>query len=146
MDFGTLNLLYRFSREFSHEKIRMQDLSDTECMICSFIFSHENCSQDDVAAALKIDKTTVAKALGTLEEKKCVERTTDTSDKRRKRLTITEIGKAKISDLMDIHNNWLREVQKCLTLEEQKQFENYCERLLSAAEELASKQKDGGNI
>lgn len=69
MDYQKLNLLFRFNKDFSHEKIRMQDLSDTECMICSFISSHKNCSQDDVATALKTDKTTVGKALASLEKK-----------------------------------------------------------------------------
>lgn len=63
MNYQTFNLLFRCSKEFSHDKIRLQDLSDTECMICSFIYSHQNCSQDDVSVALKMDKTTVAKRL-----------------------------------------------------------------------------------
>ena len=66
MDYQILNLLFRCNKEFSHEKIRKQELSDTECMICSYIYSHENCSQDDVSVALKTDKTTVGKALMSL--------------------------------------------------------------------------------
>ena len=72
MDYQTLNLLFRCNKEFSHEKIRKQELSDTECMICSYIYSHENCSQDDVSVALKTDKTTVGKALVSLENKRAV--------------------------------------------------------------------------
>ncbi len=68
MDYQTLNLLFRCNKEFSHDKIRMQELSYTECMICSYIYSHENCSQDDVSVALKTDKTTVGKALAPLEK------------------------------------------------------------------------------
>ena len=85
MEYQTLNLLFRCGKEFSHEKIRRQELSDTECMICSYIHSHENCSQDDVSAALKTDKTTVGKALASLERKKCVSRTQDPADKRIKK-------------------------------------------------------------
>ena len=136
MDYQTLNLLFRCSKEFSHEKIRLQELSDTECMICSYIYSHENCSQDDVSVALKTDKTTVGKALASLEKKNCVLRNQDTSDKRFKRLSLTAFGREKVSELVDIHNNWLNEIMKCLTEEEQKNFENYCKRLLNAAENL----------
>jgi len=141
MDYQTLNLLFRCNKEFSHEKIRKQELSDTECMICSYIYSHENCSQDDVSAALKTDKTTVGKALMSLENKACVVRTQDDADKRVKRLLLTGIGREKVAELVDIHNNWLQEIMTCLSSEEQKQFENYCERLLSAAEKLT---KNGG--
>ena len=136
MDFQTLNLLFRCNKEFSHEKIRRQELSDTECMICSYIYSHENCSQDDVSVALKTDKTTVGKALMSLEKKNCVLRVQDAADKRVKRLSLTDTGREKIAALANLHNNWLEKILTCLSPEEQEQFENYCERLLAAAEQL----------
>ena len=142
MDYQILNLLFRCNKEFSHEKICLQELSDTECMICSYIYSHENCSQDDVSVALKTDKTTVGKALASLENKACVMRIQDEGDRRIKRLSLTDAGRDKIADLIDIHNNWLREIMTCLSEEEQKQFENTCKRLLIAAEELT---KNGEN-
>ena len=142
MDYQILNLLFRCNKEFSHEKIRLQELSDTECMICSYIYSHENCSQDEVSMALKTDKTTVGKALVSLENKKCVVRTQDEADKRIKRLSLASAGQEKVKMLLDIHNNWLRDIMTCLSEEEQRQFENYCERLLIAAEKLTN---NGGN-
>ena len=142
MDYQILNLLFRSNKEFSHEKIRRQELSDTECMICSYIYSHENCSQDEVSVALKTDKTTVGKALVSLENKECVVRALDENDKRIKRLSLTAAGQKKVAELVDIHNNWLRDIMTCLSLEEQKHFENYCERLLAAAEKLT---ENGGN-
>ena len=142
MDYQTLNLLFRCNKAFSHEKIRLQELSDTECMLCSYIYSHEGCSQDDVSVALKTDKTTVGKALASLENKACVVRRQDPADKRIKRLSLTDAGRTKIAELLDIHNDWLRAIMTCLSEEEQKQFENYCERLLAAAEKLT--QQNGG--
>ena len=136
MDFQTLNLLFRCSKEFSHEKIRKQELSDTECMICSYIYSHENCSQDDVSVALKTDKTTVGKALASLEKKNCVVRVQDKADKRIKRLSFSVTGRKKTAELVNLHNNWLEKILTCLSPEEQTQFENYCQRLLAAAEQL----------
>lgn len=141
MDYRTLNLLFRCSKEFSHKKIRSQELSDTECMICSYIYSNENCSQDDVSIALKIDKTTVGKALAALEKRNCIVRLQDNADRRIKRLKLTESGKCKVSELVNLHDNWLSEIMTCLTTEEQKQFESFCDRLLIAAEKLTN----GGN-
>ena len=136
MDYQTLNLLFRCNKEFSHKRIRKQELSDTECMICSYIYSHENCSQDDVSVALKTDKTTVGKALASLEKKNCVVRVQDKADKRIKRLSFTDTGREKMAELVNLHNNWLEKILTCLSPEEQAQFENYCERLLAAAEQL----------
>lgn len=136
MDYQTLNLLFRCGREFSHKKILLHDLSETECMICSFLYSHPNCSQYDVALALKIDKTTVAKAILTLEKKDCIRRSKDSADKRINRLSLTETGKKKTGNLLNIHNDWLSEIMTSLSDEEQLQFENCCEKLLTAAEIL----------
>ena len=142
MDYQKLNLIFRCNKEFSHQKIRMQELSDTECLICSYIYSHENSSQDEVSAALKTDKTTVGKALASLEKKNCVVRSQDEADRRIKRLSLTAAGRDKVAELVDLHNNWLSDIMTCLTAEEQKQFENYCDRLLAAAEKLT--QNHGG--
>ena len=71
-----------------------------------------------------------------LENKACVVRMQDGSDKRIKRLSLTDLGREKVSELIDIHDGWLRDIMTCLSEEEQKQFENYCERLLAAAEKL----------
>ncbi len=136
MDYQTLNLLIRCSKEFNHQKIRMQDLSETEVMISSYIYLHDACSQDDVSIALKIDKTTIGKALLSLEKKACVNRSIDENDKRIKRLSLTELGRNKVGNLLDIHNNWLTNVMSCLNKEEQEQFKNYCDRLLLEAEKL----------
>ena len=142
MDYQILNLLFRCGKAFSHEKIRRREFSDTECMICSYIYSHEGCSQDDVSVALKTDKTTVGKALASLESKACVARIQDEGDKRIKRLSLTVSGREKVAELIDIHDNWLRDIMTCLSEEEQARFENYCKRLLAAAENMTD---HGGN-
>ncbi len=136
MDYHTLHLLFRCSKEFSHEKIRLKQFSSTECMICSYIYSHENCSQDEVASALRIDKTTIGKAIASLEKKNCVVRAVDGADRRIRRLKLSDTGHEKTAELVDLHNIWLREIMKCLSEEEQGNFENYCERLLASAEKL----------
>lgn len=145
MDYATLNLLFRFGKEFSHKKIRVKDFSDTEYMICSYVYSHAGCSQEDVTAALRMDKTTVGKAIASLEEKHCIGRTQDTADRRRKKLCLTGEGREKTAGLLNIHNDWLSEILTCLSPGEQAQFEDFCRRLLTAAEELAENNKTGGN-
>ena len=142
MDYQKLNLLFRCGKEFNHQKIRQQELSDTECMICSYVNSHDRCSQDDVSVALKTDKTTVGKALASLETKGCVARFKDEADKRVKRLSLTALGHEKVDKLINLHDCWLRDVMACLTAEEQRQFESFCDRLLDAAEKM--KQNQGG--
>lgn len=137
MDYQVINLLYRCSREYSHKKLRIRDLSSTESMLCSYIFSNPDCSQERVSTALRIDKTTVAKALYTLESKGFVLRTPDPVDRRKKQLRLSDSGREKVQGVVNLHNNWLAQVIGCLSAQEQAQFEDYCKRLLLKAEELS---------
>lgn len=139
MDYQMLNLLFRCNMEFNHQKIRSHGLTDTECMICSCVYSNEGCSQDDVAKALSMGKTTAGKALQKLETKGLVIREEDPADRRKKVLRITEKGKKQISGVLDLHDRWFGSVLSCLSPEEQKQFESYCVRLLNAARALETK-------
>lgn len=142
MDFRTLDLLFKCGKEFRHKRIRDCGLSETELMICSYIYSHADCSQDDVVRGLRIDKTTAAKAMQTLEGKDLVLRTKNQSDRRRKDLRLTPAGTARIASILNLHDRWLCGVLTCLSPEERTQFESYCYRLLCAAERMLSDQKE----
>ena len=142
MDFRTLDLLFKCGKEFRHKRIRDCGLSETELMICSYIYSHADCSQDDVVRGLRIDKTTAAKAIQALESKNFVLRMQNKSDRRRKNLQLTDAGTARIASILDLHDRWLCGVLSCLSVEERTQFESYCYRLLCAAERMLSDQKE----
>ena len=136
MEFGMLDLLFKYGREFGHRRIRSSGLSDTECLLCSFVSAHPGCSQDDAVQGLHMDKTTAAKALHTLEEKGCVIREQSPDDRRKKMLTVTEAGTEKLSTILHLHDQWMSRVLSILSPEEQAQFEDYCVRLLRAAETM----------
>ena len=136
MEFQTLNLLLKCGMDFSHRRIRTHGLNDTECLICSYVYSHEGCSQDNTAKALRMDKTTAAKALRSLEDKGFVTRSQDAEDHRRKLLKLTPSGAERLSEVVHLHDSWMHRVLTCLSEEEQSQFENYCTRLMQAAEAL----------
>ena len=137
MNYQTLHLLLKCGREFGHKRLRTHGLSDTECLICSFVSFHPGCQQEDVAQALRFDKTTVAKALHTAEGKGLVQRERHPTDRRRNVLRITEYGTERISAVADLHDQWLSRILSVLSPEEQERFEGYCVRLLHAAEALS---------
>ena len=93
MDYKTLNLLYRFNKEFSHQRIRVKEISDTDCIMMTFVYDHPGCSQDDIVQTFRLDKTTVAKALSKLEERKLVTRLRGDIDRRKKALYLTDEGR-----------------------------------------------------
>lgn len=140
MDFQVLNLLLKCGTDFGHKRIRNCGLSDTECRICSYVYAHPGCSQDDAVQGLRMDKTTLAKALNTLADKGFIERSQDREDRRKNVLKVTASGAERIAEILDLHDRWLSRVLETLNPEERSQFEAYCARLLEAAEKLLSEQ------
>lgn len=141
MDFQILNSLMKMTKSFAHRQIRASGLNDTECMICSYVYAHENCSQDEVSKALCMDKTTVTKSMQLLENMGILLRIPDETDKRRNVLSLTNEGKEKCSQILHIHDEWVGKVMEELNEEEQKQFEKYCRRLINSAEKLQEEGK-----
>lgn len=136
MDYQAINLLVRCSKEFNHQNIRAKDLTDTEYLICTYLDANTVCSQDEIANGMRMDKTTIGKALMSLEKKKYVLRKTNPEDRRYKRISLTKTGKCRIEKLLAEHRAWFQEVMSTLKEKEQKQFAEYCERLLNKAEEM----------
>lgn len=136
MSFSKLYALMKYAKGYGHTQLKKIGVSDTEHLICAFVFGHSHSSQDDVAEALKLDKTTVAKALLTLEKKGYIERIPNPENRRKNIIYITELGKENISDVASIYDAWLDRISKVLEPQEWKQFEDYCERLLEMAEKV----------
>ena len=136
MDCNTINLLSRYAKDYGHAAIREAGITDTEHRICTFIHFHRDAYQDMVANALMLDKTTVAKALVSLEERGLIKRIRNPDNRRRNILTITDKGKEAIIDIIGIYDEWLAKVESCLSDQEKEQFHSYCQRLLEKAKEI----------
>ncbi len=129
MNFDMIVALYRNCKKQSLRILHSNNFTDTESLIINRIATDTGCSQDDVAVSLHLDKTTVAKAVKKLEEKKLICRLQNNDDHRKKELEVTEEGKARAAEMMLQMQNWFETLFTCLTPEEQQQFEAYCYRL-----------------
>ncbi len=141
MDFPNLYLLIKYAREYGHDRIRVVGMSDTEHTICTFLFAHDGVSQDDVCAALRLDKATVARALLTLEEKGFVSRTQNPKNRRKNLLSITQDGKKSIADVVHVYDEWFSRISACLSQKEQSDFDEYSSRLLATARQISDEDK-----
>lgn len=136
MDYRKLHLLMQYGRAYSHGRIREKGFTDTEHMICSFIYVNESCSQEDIAQGIRMDKTTVAKALDSLTRKGFILRRQSSTDRRKNVLLLTEAGKESISGILSINDEWVSGVLSVLSPEERDTLEGYLERVLRAAKEI----------
>jgi len=137
MEFYSLNLFMRYAKDYGHRRIRDAGVTDTEHKLCVYLCFHSEVSQEAVANALKIDKTTVAKALLALEKKDLVRRERNPVNRRQYILTLTEKGRDAISDSLHIYDSWLDRVKSCLSEQEQRQFDEMCARMLERAKKLS---------
>jgi len=136
MNFSKLNMLLKLGREFGHEQIRDAGFSDTEHGICTFLCFHDEVSQDMIASALLLDKTTVAKALSSLEGKGFVRREQNERNKRQNIIRISDAGKVSVSTSMHIYDEWFSRVSDCLSEAERKQLDDSMQKLIDRALEL----------
>lgn len=141
MDFDSINLLSKYAKEYGHTKIREAGVTDTEHTICTFLYFHKGACQDMIANTLMLDKTTVAKALVSLETRGLILRSQNPQNRRKNVLTITAAGEATIADTIGIYDEWLSRISACLSAEEQQCFERYCGRLLAAAKTISEEKR-----
>ncbi len=139
MVFNTISLLSKYAKEYGHAKIREAGVSDTEHIICTFLYFHSDAYQDMIADSLMLDKTTVAKAILGLEERGLIKRIQNPDNRRKNILNITDAGKEKIADVVGIYDEWLQKIESCLTDAEKEQFHDCCLRLLEKAKEISGK-------
>lgn len=141
MDFNAISLLSKYAKEYGHARIREAGVTDTEHTICTFLYFHSGACQDMIANALMMNKTTVAKALVSLEARGLIARTQNPENRRKNVLTITEAGEAAIAHIAGIYDEWLSSISACLAPEEQSRFDEYCRRLLEAAKTINKEMK-----
>ena len=142
MDFNTINLLMTCAKEYSHARIREAGISDTGHRICAFLYFHSGAYQDMIASSLMLDKTTVAKSLSALEERGLITRVQDPENRRKNILAITDAGKETIADIAHIYDEWLNEVESCLSPDERTLFHGFCARLLESAKKTAGNRRE----
>ncbi len=141
MNFNSISLLSKYAKEYGHARIREAGVTDTEHKICTFLYFHNDVYQDMIANTLMLDKTTVAKALVSLEVRGLILRVQNPENRRKNLLSITEAGKATIADIVGIYDEWLSQISACLSFEEQLQFDEYCHRLLETAKKINEKKQ-----
>lgn len=134
--FNAISNLVKFAKDYGHRKIKDAGYSDTEHHICTFLFFHDGVSQDTVADTLMMDKTTVAKALSSLETKGHIVKNANAENRRKNDLHLTDGGRLTVSDFVGIYDEWTSKVTDCLSESEKKQFFNMCENLCLRAKQI----------
>ena len=82
-----------------------------------------------IAETLKIDKGTTARALKKLEEQGFVTRIKDENDKRSNKIYLNDKAKDVREGVLDVLNDWNKEITKSLTEEEEEMLKSLLEKV-----------------
>ena len=138
-----LNNVSRSQAIYRRGKITAGDLHS-----CHFAFVLAICrvpgrSQEELARELCINKSTVARALNTLETNGYISRTPLPSDKRQFSVHPTEKMLAVLPEVREASKEWMTLLSEGISDEEMEIFDSVLERMESKAREIIEKQEAG---
>lgn len=124
---------------FRTAKLASYGLSGYQSLYLRTVCTHPGITQEDVAARLVFNKSSVARQLSALEKAGLVKRVRDEKDKRSVRVYPTEQGEALLPLIRDCAKEFFAAISKDLSEEEKEILDSLCEKLCVRAKEVLAK-------
>lgn len=122
-----INILYRQFNLFLNHELSEIELNSTDLMYLGTLFIEDGVTQDDLAKDFCVDKAATARSMQNLEKKGIIIRKPDESDRRAKRVYLTDKA-YKYKPLMEsIQKKWMKICNTPMNDEEVIQFEKNLE-------------------
>ena len=125
-----ISILYREHAKYINDNVKEEELSFGLHPLLIKIYRNEGISQEELAEALHLNESTIARNLKKLEDKGFIERI---KDKRKKIIKITPKGGKIAQKVMDLDEMWDKKLKSNLTDEE---YDNLLKTLRKISEEL----------
>ena len=117
-----INILYRQFNLFLNHELSGVELNSTDLMYLGTLFIEDGVTQDDLAKDFCVDKAATARSMQNLEKKGIIIRKPDESDRRAKRVYLTDKA-YKYKPLMEsIQKKWMKICNTPMNDEEVIQF------------------------
>ena len=114
---------------YTRNRLTHPGLTNAAYDVCGIVWQSGSTNQDNIAKALKMDKSSVAKVVNKCVNDGLIERRVNPSNRREYILTLTPQGQTVVQELVDIVEQWLSEAFSILSEEERVQFMNIVERV-----------------
>lgn len=102
-----VGVLNRQSQAYISNAFKKIDISYSECIFLSNLYDNEGVNQEELSSILFIDKTITAKTIKSLEEKGFLIREKCETDKRSKRLYLTNKGRGCKEEILSLLEKWI---------------------------------------
>lgn len=104
-------------------------LSIGQPKVLDFLLRHEGCMQKELAALCDIEPATISRILDKMEAAGLISRTVAADNKRAVIIHLTDLGRKKQSEMMEIRREVEVDELRGFSPEEQEQFYRFLERL-----------------
>ena len=124
-----MKIMNRFARLFKNEYLQELGLVHRESEMILALNREPGRSQEDIADALLIDKSSVARCLANLEERGLVVRTVSPTDRRVTLVDLSPEAKALVPKIREINVRWQEYMLEELSPEEREVFRTAVEKI-----------------
>lgn len=124
-----ISQLYRKGSVFINKEVSEYGIGSGQFMFLLELYINDGKNQEEIAETLKIDKGTTARALKKLEEQGFVTRIKDENDKRSNKIYLNDKAKDVREGVLDVLNDWNKEITKSLTEEEKEMLKSLLEKV-----------------
>ena len=131
-----MNNISRSQAVFRHSKISADDLHPAHYAFVIGICRHPGRSQEELARELCLNKSTVARALGVLEERGYIKRESLPNDKRQFAVYPTEKMTAVLPEIRLASREWMDMLSEGIPADELEVFNSVLERMEKRAREI----------
>ena len=137
-----LNNISRSQAVYRHERISADDLHSSQYAFVLAICREPGRSQEELAQELCLNKSTVARALNSLEEKGYITRTSLPTDKRQFSVYPTEKMLSVLPEVKDASLEWMTLLSEGIPQDELEIFNSVLERMQARARKIIESQEE----
>lgn len=117
-----ISIIHRKSQIHWNRELKQYGISAAEISIFIHLFKHEGITQDELSAALSLDKSAVARIIQSLMEKGFLKKKKDDADHRCNRIFLTSKGKELKTPILSSRERLNRKLLHRMNEEEQEEF------------------------
>ena len=120
---------------FSHELVETE-VTASELLYLAQLYKQDGLTQEEMSEELSVDKAATTRTMQALEEKGLIYRTASTTDKRAKKVYLTNKGLSYETRLREIQASWINFITQDMTTEQVQTFSQQLRQMVVRAKEI----------
>lgn len=137
-----ISILFRQLNLYFNHELSEISISATELLYLSSLYEKDGITQDDLAQEYSVDKAAVTRTLQLMEKKGLIVRKTDSTDKRAKKLFLTDKSKSLEKKLRETQAKWICAMTKGMEKSAIDSFSKQIDNMVERAKELNQKERE----